>query len=76
MGKQRISSADLNWIISEEFTEASSRRAPTTLAVVADVNHGWRVIVGKRARRFLTAVDERRLEDIQLRLREVYKLRS
>jgi hypothetical protein len=73
MAKKRISSVDLNWIISEEFFDRGSRGTRTSLAVVSDEKDGWRVIVG-RGRRSLTAADEQRLADIQRRLRLVYEL--
>ena len=74
MTKKRISSVDLSWIISEQLFDSGSRAAPVTLAVVADDKNGWRVVVGNRVRRFLTADDERRLTDVQRRLRLVYEL--
>jgi hypothetical protein len=45
-----------------------------SLAVVPDDKHGWRVIVAKRGRKFLTTSDERRLAQVQRRLRLVYEL--
>jgi hypothetical protein len=72
MAKQRISSVNLSWIISEEFDSGSRYRK--SLAVVPDKD-GWRIIVGKRHRGLLTAADERRLAHIQRRLRSVYQLR-
>jgi hypothetical protein len=74
MAKKRISSADLSWLISEELFDSGSRAARTSLAVVDDDKHGWRVIVANRGRRFLTRDDERRLADVQRRLRLVYEL--
>jgi hypothetical protein len=46
-----------------------------SLAVVPDDKHGWRVIVANRGRGFLTSSDERRLADVQQRLRLIYELR-
>ena len=74
MAKKRISPVDLSWIISEQLFDSGSRAARVTLAVVADDKNGWRVVVGNRVRRFLTADDERRLTDVQRRLRLVYEL--
>jgi hypothetical protein len=74
MAKKRISSVDLSWLISEEFD--SGNRYRTSLAVVPDKEHGWQIIVAKRCCRFLTVADERRLAEIQGRLRLVYQLRS
>jgi hypothetical protein len=75
MAKRGISSADLSWRILEEFSDPQSRNSRISLAVVPDDEHGWRVIVSNRVRRFLTSSDERRLADIQRRLRMVYALR-
>jgi len=74
MAKKRISSVDLSWLISEELFGSGSRAVRMSLAVVEDGKHGWRVIVANRGRRFLTANDERRLADVQRRLRLVYQL--
>lgn len=74
MAKQRISSVDLSWLISEEFD--SGNRYRTSLAVVPDRKDGWRVIVAERSRRFLTAADERRLANIQQKLRLIYQIKS
>ena len=75
MAKKHISGADLSWRIAEEFSDPRSRNSRISLAVVPDDEHGWRVIVANRVRRFLTSSDERRLADIQRRLRMVYALR-
>lgn len=74
MAKKRISSADLSWLISEELFDSGSRAARMSLAVVSDDKHGWRIIVANRVRRFLTANDERRLAEVQRRLRPIYEL--
>lgn len=74
MAKKRISSIELNWIISEQLFDLGSRRARVSLAIVPDEEKGWRVIVDKRGRRFLTALDEQRLAEIQRRLHMVYEL--
>jgi hypothetical protein len=55
MAKQRISSVDLSWLISEEFDSGSRYRK--SLAVVPDKKDGWRIIVGKRHRGLLTAAE-------------------
>lgn len=73
MAKQRISSVDLSWLISEELDRSRSR---WSLAVVPDEKDGWRVIIPNRGRRFWTVADEQRLAEIQSRLRLVYQLRS
>jgi hypothetical protein len=75
MAKKRISSVDLTWLISEEMHDSGSRRSRMVLAVVADDKHGWRIVVGKRDERFVTAKDRRRLVQVQKRLRLVYELR-
>jgi hypothetical protein len=74
MAKKRISSVDLSWLISEESFDPGSRGARTALAVVHDDERGWRIVVAKSSQRFLTAADERRLADVQRRLRLVYEL--
>ena len=76
MAKQRISSVDLGWLISEELFDPARSRIRTSLAVVPDEKDGWRVIIPNRGRRFWTAADEQRLAEIQRRLRSVYQLRS
>lgn len=76
MAKKRILSVDLSWLISEQLFDSGSRAARITLAVVPDDEHGWRVVVGNRVRRFLTADDERRLVDVQRKLRSVYELQA
>lgn len=63
-------------IVSEELFEPKRDRARTALAVVPDEKDGWRVIIGNRGRTYWTAADERRLADIQRRLRTVYDLRT
>lgn len=75
MAKKRISNVDLNWLISEELFDSGSRGARTSLAVVEDDKHGWRVVVARRGRKFLTADGERRLADVQRRLRLEYELK-
>jgi hypothetical protein len=75
MAKKRISSVELSWLISEQLFDPGSRAARTTLAVVSDDKHGWRVIVGKLEERYLTADVKRRLADVQRRLRLEYELR-
>lgn len=74
MAKKHISGSDLSWRIVEEFSDPGSRNSRISLAVVPDHEHGWRVIVGNRGRRFLTAADEKRLEHIQRKLRLVYQV--
>jgi len=76
MPKKHVSGADLSWRIAEEFSDPQSRNSRISLAVVPDDEHGWRVIVANRVRRFLTSSDKRRLADIQRRLRMVYALRA
>jgi hypothetical protein len=75
MAKKRISSVDLSWLISEQLLDLGSLRARAALAVVPDKEHGWRVVVANRGRRFLTAADERRLAEIERNLRLVYEIR-
>jgi hypothetical protein len=75
MAMMRISSVDLSWLILEELSDPRSRGARPPLAVIPDEKHGWRVIVAGRSQKFLNAVDERRLADLQRRLRLVYDLR-
>lgn len=74
MAKKRITSVDLSWLILEELIDHRSCGARTSLAVVDDDKHGWRVVVAKRSQRFLTVNDERRLAAVQRRLRLVYEL--
>jgi hypothetical protein len=76
MAKKRISSVDLSWIISEQLSEIGWPHGRASLAVVSDEKDGWRVIVANRGRCYLTAANEQRLAEIQLRLRSVYQLRS
>jgi hypothetical protein len=75
MAKKRISSVDLSWLISEQLFDSGSRGARMVLAVVADDKHGWRIVIGKRDQRFLTAKDKRRLVYVEERLRLTYELR-
>ena len=74
MTKKRISSVDLAWIISEQLSELRSSPARISLAIVPIEKNGWRLIVDKRGRRYLTAGDEQRLADIQQKLRLRYEL--
>ena len=74
MAKKIISSVDLSWLILEGLLDPGSRSARTSLAVVPDDKHGWRVILAKRDQRLLTADKKRRLADVQRRLRLVYEL--
>jgi hypothetical protein len=75
MAKKRISSVDLNWLILKELSDPRSRAKRPSLAVIPDEKQGWRVIVARESQKFLNAVDERRLADVQRRLRLVYDLR-
>ena len=75
MAKKRISSVDLSWLILEELFDPRSRGARPSLAVVDDDRQGWRVVVAKGGQRLLTASDQRRLADVQRRLRFVYEFR-
>jgi hypothetical protein len=75
MAKTQISEAELIWRVLAKFSEPGSRSPRMTIAVVPDDKHGWRVIVANRDRRFLTVAAQRRLADIQRRLRLVYGLR-
>ena len=70
MAKKRISSVDLSWLILEELSDPRSRGTRMSLAVVPDDKH-----FANRGQRFLTAEDERRLADVQRRLRLAYELR-
>jgi hypothetical protein len=74
MAKKLISSVDLSWLILEGLFDSGSRSARTSLAVVPDDRHGWRVILAKRDERLLTTDKKRRLADVQRRLRLVYEL--
>jgi hypothetical protein len=74
MAKKRISSVDLSWLIYQELDSGS--RSRTSLAVVSDEKDGWRVVIPNRGRRYLTATDERRLADIQHKLRLRYQIMS
>jgi hypothetical protein len=76
MAKRSISSAELGWLVSEEFLKRGSLRARVTMAVVPDEKHGWRVVVANRVRRFLTATDQQRLAEIEHKLRLVYQIQS
>src|SRR4051812_40910474 len=76
MAKKHISSVDLSWLISEEVFEAKGDRSRPSLAVVPDEKDGWRVIVGNTSRRYWTAADQQRLDDIQRRLRSIYQIQS
>lgn len=74
MAKKRISSVDLCWLISEEI-DLGKEQTRTALAVVPDEKDGWSVIVSNRGRKYWTAADQRRLVEIQRKLRLVYELR-
>ena len=74
MAKKRISSVDLSWLISEELFNPKSR-VRMSLAVVPDDKHDWRIVVANGGQRFLTVDSERRLAEVQRRLRLVYELR-
>ena len=74
MSKQRISSVDLCWLISEEL-DLGKQQTRTALAVGPDEVDGWRVIISNRRRRYWTAAEEQRLAGIPRRLLLVYELR-
>ena len=76
MAKKRISSVDLAWLISEEVFVPKGDRSRVSLAVVPDDKDGWRIIVGNRSRRHVTAADQQRLANIQRRLRLIYRIES
>ena len=76
MTKKHIAGADLSWLISEELFDPGGRRARAPLAVVPDEKDGWRVVVANRGRRLLTTADERRLVEIQRKLRLIYQIQS
>jgi hypothetical protein len=75
MAKKRISSVDLAWLILEELSDPRSRAPRPSLAVIPDNKYGWRVIIANRSQKLLKADDERRLADVQRRLRVKYELR-
>jgi hypothetical protein len=74
LAKKRISSVDLSWLILEEMGTPTSRAARAALAVVPDAKLGWRAVVAASSRRSMTADIERRLADVQQRLRAKYDL--
>lgn len=76
MAKQRISSVDLSWLISDELFDPGRSYVRASLAVVPDAKDGWRVIIPNRGRRYWTAADKQRLAEIQDRLRLMYQLQS
>jgi hypothetical protein len=73
MAKERISSVDLSWAILEELRNAGGPPG-ISLAVVHDDKDGWRVVVDRGSRPFLTAEGERRLAALQRKLRLKYDL--
>ena len=74
MAKKRISSVDLSYVIHEQLREDRSIPSTILLAVVSDSKDGWRVVVGKRSRSYVSPEGARRLEAIQRKLRAVYQL--
>jgi hypothetical protein len=72
---KHISGADLSWRIVEEFSDPRSRNSRISLAVVPDDEHGWRIIVANRVRKFLSPADRRPLSEIERTLRAMYELR-
>ena len=74
MAKKRIPSADLRWVVLEELKSGGKLSQGMSLAIVSDERVGWRAVVPRNSRRFLTADDDRRLAALQRRLRLEYEL--
>lgn len=76
MAKKRVSGVDLVWLILEQMDDGSGSRATRmSIAVIPDDKLGWRAVVGRNDRRFVTPEFERRFTAIQNRLRLTYDLR-
>jgi hypothetical protein len=74
MAKKQISSVELNWIILEQLRTGGRIPIGFTVAVVADTKDGWRAVVEKRSRKYVSPEFARRLDALQKRLRLAYAL--
>jgi hypothetical protein len=72
MAKTRISSSDLVWIFTEKLRSFDECAAGTNIAIVPSED-GWTAVMGAR-RRGRRPRCERRIEQIQKQLREIYVL--
>jgi hypothetical protein len=72
MAKTRISSSDLVWIFTEKLRSFNECAAGTNIAIVPSED-GWTAVMGAR-RRGQRSRCERRIEQIQKQLREIYVL--
>jgi hypothetical protein len=72
MAKTRISSSDLVWIFTEKLRSFDECSAGTNIAIVPSED-GWTAVTGARRRGQHPRCD-RRIEQIQKQLREIYVL--
>lgn len=72
MAKTRISSSDLVWIFTEKLRSFDECSPGTNIAIVPS-EHGWTAVTGGRRRGQHRRCD-RRIEQIQKQLREIYVL--
>jgi hypothetical protein len=72
MAKTRISSSDLVWIFTEKLRSFDECAAGTNIAIVPSKD-GWTAVMGARRRGRRPRCD-RRIEQIQKQLREIYVL--
>lgn len=73
VAKTRISSVDLAWLITERLRDYGFP-VRVGLAVVADGEEGWRVVIAVADRRFMRPSHARRLASVQEDLRAIYSL--
>jgi methenyltetrahydromethanopterin cyclohydrolase len=74
VAKKRISSVDLNWIIIEQMRERGDFPYGLSIAVIADSNSGWRVVVAKRSATGMNPKSMRQLAAIEKQLQAEYAL--
>jgi hypothetical protein len=72
MAKTRISSSDLVWIFTEKLRSFDECSPGTNIAIVPSED-GWTAVTGGRRRGQYPRCD-RRIEQIQKQLREIYVL--
>jgi hypothetical protein len=74
MARRSISENDLSWLILQELRDAGFSRS-ITLAVVDDSN-GWRCVIGRRSRTYITPQFMRLIAEVEDRLRKEYSLKQ
>ncbi len=75
MAKKRISSADLSWQFFERMREDAVFQKGVSVAVVPDLELGWRAVIAGRSRK-MSPPARKRFKAIEEQLRKTFSLNS